>query len=292
MCPPIDGYQLNQVESDGESFTWTQLSGSRTILVNPPSEKNPKLFLQSTCNGNGCDTGSFLPVVFQVSIDGAPELFDYLTVYTTPTSSHFGVSAAVNINLPDAAPCRQVQNVTLVPIYTSKAYVIGVSDELVITWDFPSCSSEYLTGTSISKNDTGQYVVLDTFGLDEERIFAIQPNVSYRVGSQFSTRGRQSASLGDPFRFTFDDRKVVLADETIRGLSVIGQTRFLSNRNKTILLELKDLQRGVSVVSGKNFTRVKLGAVNVEKTENHNGVSVTGRNSFTRIAYGGGVIIG
>lgn len=291
LCPPDDGYQLNQVESDGESFTWTQLSGSRTILVNPPSDKNPKLFLQNTCSAEGCDDGSYLPVILQVSVDNNPELFDYLIVYTTPTDTHYGISAAVNINLPDAAPCRQVQSVHLAPIYVSKAYVNTGVDELLITWDLPTCSANYLTNTSISKNITGNYEVLDVFNKTEERLFAVQPGVSYRIGSEFNTHGRLSASLSDPFRFDFTNRKLVLADDSHFGISAVSRTRAEKSLFVVTVKTVEDIHYGVSAIARNQSTKITLQTQNLEVTDLHNGVSAVGKTNFSRVNFGG-VIIG
>lgn len=291
LCPPRNGYKLNQVESDGKSFTWVQLSGSRTIIVEPPSDLNPTLFIESTCSTDGCDDGSYLPIVLQVSINGNPELFDYLTIYTTPTDTHYGIGSLVNINLPDSAPCREVQNIYLAPIYFSKAYINNGNDELTITWDYPTCSLEYLTGTSITKNTTGQYEIIDIFNKDEERLFAVQPNVSYRIGSQFNTHGRQSISLSKPFRFTFNNNRYVLADETHQGISAVGKSDFTRVNYSIERIYKDELHQGLAVAAKSDYTRVNYTVEKIYKEELHRGIGCTGNSSFTRTDYGG-VIIG
>ena len=291
LCPPRNGYKLNQVESDGTSFTWVQLSGSRTIIVEPSSDLNPTLYIESTCSTDGCDDGSYLPIVLQVSVDGSPELFDYLTIYTTPTDTHYGISSAVNINLPDAAPCREVQNIYLAPIYFSKAYINDGNDELVITWDYPTCSLEYLTGTSIAKNTTGQYEIIDIFDKADERLFAVQPNISYRIGSQFNTYGRQSISLSKPFRFTFNNNKYILADETHQGIGAISKFDFNRTNYSVKKLYQDELHNGVGAIGNNSFSRVNYSVERIYKEELHRGIGAIGINNFTRVNLGG-VIIG
>lgn len=287
LCPPDNGYQLTQVESDGESFTWTQLSGSRTIIVEPLSNKNPRLFLQNTCSTSGCDDGSYLPVILQVSVDNNPELFDYLIVYTTPTETHYGVSAGVNINLPDSTPCRQIDKVHLAPLYVNKAYVNDGTNELLITWELPTCSLEYLVNTNISKNTTGNYSVLDVFGKSEERLFAVQPNVSYRIGSQFKTHGKTTAILGLPFRFSFGDSKLVLADESHFGISAHATATSQKITFKVTSKIAQDAYHGLSAIAATKSTYVSFRTKSITSVDLHKGLAATGKTKFSRVKLGG-----
>jgi hypothetical protein len=292
LCPPDEGFLLNQVTSDGTSFTWEQIAGNRTVFVDPEKDLNPRLFIEGSCFTTGCDDGSFFPVILQVSVDGAdPPLTDTLIIYTTPTDTHFGIARTNSVFLPDAAPCREVPRINLAPVYEEKAYCNHGEDEIVITWNLPTCETVSVVGTAITKNTTGQYVVVETFALEEERIFAVQPNVSYRIQSLFNRYGRLSSSLGDPFRITFNNRFFLFGDDTQRGIAgkTINSFTRIVQTIKRIIEE--DLHQGIAGVGRNSFAYEPIGFKRIEKSDIERGIAASRmQTSYTRINYGGVVI--
>lgn len=293
LCPPDEGYQLNQVTSDGESFTWKQLTGNRTVFTDPENALNPRLFIQGSCFTTGCDDGSFFPVILEVSVDGAdPPLTDTLIIYTTPTDTHFGIARTNSVFLPDAAPCREVPRINLAPVYEQKAYCNHGEEEIIITWNLPRCETVSVIGTAITRNTTGEYVVVEVFNLPDERIFAVQPNISYRIQSLFNRYGRLSSSLADPFRITFDNRFFAFGDDTQRGIAAKTINRFTRVVQAIKQVIEEDLHRGVAGVARNGFARTPFGVKRIEEPDDTRGIAYSRMQiSFTITDYGG-VIIG
>lgn len=285
LCPPDGGYQLNQVESDGTLFTWEQITGSRTVIIDPEKELNPKLFIQATCFTNGCDDGSFFPVILQVSVDNT-NLSDTLIIYTTPTDTHFGIGRENNIFLPDSAPCREVQQIYYVPVFENKAYCNDGSQPFVITWDLPQCDREFVTGTGVTRNITGSYEVVGLFDIDEERIFEISPNISYRIASFHNRYGRESSLLGTPIQISLNDGLIVFGDEIHKGISVKTLNEFQRVDTAFKRLEEVDFNGGIGSTT---ITEFGIGIIAVKLTggnDNHQGIAASTTSRFERIEYG------
>jgi len=291
LCPPIGGFQLNQVTSDGESFTWEQIAGNRTIFVDPEKALNPKLFIQGSCFTTGCDDGSFFPVILQVSVDGT-DLSDTLIIYTTPTDTHFGIARANSVFLPDAAPCREIPFVTPAPVYEQRAYCNHGEEEVVVTWGLPECETEVLIGTAITRNTTGEYVVVEAFGLEDERIFALQPNVSYRVQTIFNRYGRLSSSLGKPFEINFNNRGFLFGDDTQRGVNAKTITSFTRAFNAVTELNLEEVHRGINTATFNSFTYQPSTSIRINAGDEVRGISYSKLQTAYTITDYGGVIIG
>lgn len=292
LCPPDDGFQLDQVTSDGTSFTWEQIAGGRTVFVDPEKDLNPRVFIEGSCFTTGCDDGSFFPVILQVSVDGTdPPLTDTLIIFTTPTDTHFGIARTNGVFLPDAAPCREVPQIILAPVYEERAYCNHGEEELVITWNLPVCDTASVIGTAITRNTTGQYLVVETFSLEEERIFAVQPNISYRIQSLFNSYGRLSSSLADPFRITFDNRFFAFGDDTQRGIAgkTISEFTRIPFAVKRVIKE--DPHQGIAGAGRNNFARTPFGVKRVYEADDHTGIARSRlQTSYTRVNYGGVVI--
>jgi hypothetical protein len=225
-----------------------------------------------------------------VSVDGT-NLSDTLIVYTTPTDTHFGISRINSIFLPDSSPCREVPTITLAPVYEEKAYCNHGEDEIVVTWNLPSCETLSVIGTSMTRNTTGEYVVVETFALDEERIFAIQPNISYRVQSLFNRYGRLSSSLSKPFQVTFNNRFFLFGDDSQRGISAKTINSFTRVVQATKRITELDLHQGIAGVTRNSFAYEPIISKRLDLFDLVRGIAVSKlQTSYTRTNYGGVVI--
>lgn len=223
MCPPEELY-LSCVESDGESFEWSQIKGSRSVLFEPSTDINPNIIILTFCNGNGCRDDSVEPIVLKVQPDQQPELFDTITIYTTPTSTHWGNSFEVAIAAPDVDPQRRVTTskpAAPPPQYLQRGYAVNPAGTYMFTWDLPAADQSFLTGTVWQKNTTGQYLDVEQFSSLDNRLFIASLNTHYRVLSVYNVHGNVSAVDSNRFYFTNGNR-VVVADDSLDGLSYAG----------------------------------------------------------------------
>jgi hypothetical protein len=291
ICIPAEGYQLDSVESNAEDgrFTWEQITGNRSVFLDPPKNKNPRLFIQNVCLGSGCSDGSFLPILLQVSIDGT-NLAETLVIYTTPTDTHFGIGSDTSIALPDASPCLKADTLFFAPVFDNKAFCYDGTQDLVITWKLPTCNQSYIIGTAITKNTTGSYELVQFFPIDTERIFAIQPNISYRIQTFYNINGRTFSTLGKPIQVNFINH-TLFADEIQRGISSFLVTRFVRVELVFKRIIEEDNFGGIGTSSINDFARQSIAVKRIVEEEETRGLAVSFYYKFTRFNFGG-IIIG
>lgn len=250
VCPAP--YKVRGIASDGQSFVWEQISGNRTILILPPNVINPTLLLLSYCNGKGCDDGTTLPIVLKVTVAENPKLFDFITIYTTPTSNlFFGSYGATNSEVD----CLKVQQIIPAPIYEYLAYQYrSATGSTSFTWNLPTCDNQYLIGFVLQQNINGVYVDIDYFELDEPRIFQGSSNSYYRLVAVYEYYGSVITSANSrPLRFTYKPekgQKIVLADDTYRGLTYVSKlVEIQLIEPKAVRLEVGDFISELSYAS-------------------------------------------
>lgn len=294
LCPRPT--QLTVVESDGEAFTWQQIKGSRSALLTNPTTINPILDILSYCDGNGCSDGSVEPIVLKVEPLKQPELFDTITIYTTPTSTHYGNSFERAIASLDSEPARRV--ITLrpgapLPSYLQRGYQANPPNTLMTTWDLPATALEYLTHTEWQENTTGQYLKVQEFAVNETRIITLQTSRHYRIVSTFNTFGRISSVESQRF-YNVTPNKVVAADDSLDGLSMnkVATSITVLPLARKVLEVIDNFDRlSISQIKSSSNT-LPLGVFRLEVSPDfYDGLSFTSlKSSVTKINLGGMVI--
>lgn len=294
LCPPIDGYQLMQVDSDGETFVWQQLSGNRTVVVDPPTAKNPKIFIENICYSTGCDNGSSLPIILRVYPEGQPKLFDDLVIYNTPTDTNFGNSFAVS---GEGQRDCQIVYTTPAPSFPQKVYCHN-GEDIGITWSAPTCDIEFLTRYLIQSNTTGTYITVDEVLPNEERFFAVDVNTHYRIVSVFNIYGNIEQAISNTIYFSYsetDNQHLVFADDTSYGNSFSQ----IDDSYSKITLSVQVLNLDDSYESGLSFSsiddsysKITLSVQTLNVSDSYeSGLSFSNINSaYTKVNLGGIVI--
>lgn len=293
LCPPENGYQLNQVESDGESFTWTQLSGSRTVAVEPASDKNPTLFIESSCFTEGCVDNSYLPIITQVTVDGNAELFDYLTIYTTPTSTHYDISLSVaNTSIK---PCHKL-NWLLCPAFYEKGYE-WAGTPLGITWTKPTCNYNHLQYVYLQINNNGNYETIEVYNLTDDWYAEISANQHYRLVAEFNNKGKLFYAIAKPIFIAYPLNFLLeLNDDSI---NVGGLVKAVNKQEKKVFTvescQVVDLyNKSLGLIKGQSKQqKISFSVESVNQTDNLKSdiAIIKVRQKYRKNSFGG-VIIG
>lgn len=215
ICPTPR--KLDALESDGSSFVWTQLKGTRSIDIQPPNSINPVVDVLSTCKGVGCNANSFDPIVLNVEPVGRPNLKQEITIYTVPTSTLDGYSYIPAHGAPDSSPPRAVSYNSFragapKPQGQIKAFLVNPENTFAAAWDLPIDYPEYLVKTIWQQNVTGEYVDVETFDKADFRFFVAQLNRHYRIISVFNTNGYVSNIDTDRY-YIQNPNKAVAGDD-------------------------------------------------------------------------------
>ena len=301
LCPkPID---FDVVDSDGDSFTWTQTRGKRTATLNgivlsreastPFDTSVPELDILTLCLNNGCADNSVDPIVLNVQPEGQPELFDSVTIYTTPTSFYDGLSCAVEKTVMDGGACRQVPCQVYPsffdpPQYLQRSYIFTGSG-YTVTWSLPTCDAEYLVETIWQQNTTGQYLDVQRFPVNSNRIFTALLNTHYRIRSVFNVRGHQTTS--DGCRFYFQNRnQLIIADDNLNGISYSVRTKksVLPLDRRTYSFD--ETYSGISYSARTTKNVLPLDRQTYSFDETYNGISYAATFKIQKINLGGMII--
>ena len=226
ICPPSGGYLLDQVDSDGTEFKWEQISGTRTVLFDDDSIKNPKILIQSSCFTSGCDDTSSLPIVLKVELANDPTIFDTLIIYNTITDTYYGPSMTSVSSSADSSDCRSIPcKVIPAPAYKERAYCDG---SFTFTWELPTCEKNFIYQTAIQQNTTGQYIDAEVFDINDDRFFEATNGITYRIAARFNQFGSYSESFGCSFRFSGAEH-TLFADNTYSGISATSNISNIEN---------------------------------------------------------------
>lgn len=287
ICPTP--FQLTQVESDGESFVWEQLFGNKTVFVQPPNAKNPIIYFEDDCyTPPQCDPGTDFPIVLRVYVEGQPELYDDLIIFTTPTSNHYGNSFA---GKEEETPCKKVSLITPAPIYPYKAYAADGSP-ITITWEKPQCQSSFITKYTLQVNTTGSYIDVEDFAPGDERLAEANVNTHYRIKTEFFNKGKRTYSYSKPIYFSFP-RLLLFVDDTQRGISFSAKNRQPNKLTfSTIPVEVVDTQRGISLASRGFYQKYPLTSQKIEVESTHSGISFAKSKQTYKKYDLGGIVIG
>jgi len=286
ICPVP--YQLNQVESDGEEFVWTQRFGNRTVTVQPPNAKNPTLYFEDDCyTPPQCDSGTDFPIIMRVQVKGQLNLFDDLLIFTTPTSNHFGNSF---VGKEEETPCKKVVTIAPAPIYPYKAYKADGSP-ITITWEPPQCKAEFIVKYVLQVNTTGNYIDVEDFGKNAERLAEASVNTHYRIKTEFLYRDKTSYSYSKPIYYSFP-KLLVFADDTQRGISFAAKNIQKAKQNLSIVtVTITDAHTGISKASKGFHIKYKLTSQKIQPISIQSGISfVKGKQSYKKYNLGNVII--
>lgn len=268
LCPKIVDFDV--IDSDGETFTWTQSRGKRTATLDgvvlarqdsfPFNNLVPKLDILTICLNNGCSDNSVEPIVINVQPEGQPELFDSITVYTTPTEIYSGVG------FTEIKDNSLKVSAVAAPAYLQKAYVPSLLYDFGFTWKEPSVDSNYVIGYVIQQNTTGQYVDIAT--VDSTFKYVGKFNSYYRIKTLFSSFGLDYQSVSKPIVYTAPTPKPVVFGDDSTGSPGFS---YLNNSFTDLPLSVQKLQcldtytSGISYACLNNsFTDIPLSTQRIE----------------------------
>lgn len=279
---------LDIIDSDAETFTWTQTRGKRSAELNGvilskeqsvPFGFNPTLDILSLCFSNGCYDDSPEPIVINIQPEGQPELFDSIIIYTTPTSSHFGNSFALNIASNDASPARKA-TIEIIPAYLQKAYIPSANNNFAFTWNAPISNADFITEYIVQQNTTGQYLDAQTYSLVNNKKFLANFQTHYRVRSVFQTHGKTSISDSDRLYFDLPSADnpylPVFCDDNYNGISFsIGKNQIVRRPlDRKAISVLDTYPGGLSFATTNKIKTLPLGKKSIQISDNYkNGTS-------------------
>ena len=250
VCPKPYVLDDSIIESDGTQFVWEQLSGNRTMLVRNETQLYATLDLLNTCMaGTGCDDGSSLPIVMKVSAADDPSLYDFLTIYNTPTSNHYGNSYKGAVS---DVPCQKVKTFVPAPAFRYKGYC-STNQPITFTWNLPECDQKYITGYVLQVNTTGSYQDIKLFSTVENLIYPLQVESHYRIATNFLIYGiKLVRSYSAPFYLSPD--YYTFADDTQTGISFKGKSKIAKTIFGTITQTSDDFYKsGISYKGEKGL---------------------------------------
>lgn len=296
VCPPDSGFKLTgTIESNATQFLWEQRAGNKTVLFDNNTIKEPTIFIQSTCYTTGCDDGTGLPIILRVSLASDPDIFKDLIIYNTLTSTYFGNSASKGV-VSDRA-CQKVTPIPYIspPEFLQKAYCENVGTTFFVTWNPPSCDSEFVTGYSLVVNTTGSYIEIDSVTVSEEKIFGMELNKHYKIITHFNIYGKIISTPSNILYYVINDiAHLVYGDDSYNGISANRLTNSYSKVDlKVTILEYNDPYQGISANKlTSNYSKVDLKVSVYEYVDNHSGIAASKLTSSYAKVNLGGVVIG
>lgn len=246
LCPkPID---FDVIDSDGDTFTWTQTRGERTVLLNKsvlsPTQSIafdttvPKLDILSLCLNNGCADGSAEPIVLNVQPDLQPELFQSVIIYTTPTDIVLGLSFTPGRGVINAPLDCQLVEPTIAEVALPRSlqsayfYECTSNRKRYMGWTDPTCDVDKLVGFTIQKTTpTQSYFDVQSYSVTDRRLFVADANIQYRILSFFELPN--STQIVSKSYFFFNENSanhLLIADDTFRN----KHSRYLRSEDERV----------------------------------------------------------
>lgn len=298
VCPPAGGFKLTgTIESDGTKFKWEQKSGNRTVLFDDNSIAEPTIFIESSCYTGNCTNESSSPIILRVSLENNSSVFQDLIIYNTLTSTYFGNSVSTGVTLPSDITCQKVTPTPYItlPSYAQKAYCENVETSFFVSWDPPSCDSQFVTRYSLVANTTGNYVEVDSVTVDEEKIFEMELGKYYKIVTHFNIYGKISSTPSDILYYLANDAPhLAYGDDSYNG---IGASGLSSNYSKidlkvNVLEQIENYQGLSSSKLSSSYSKVDLKVGSYEYVDTYSGIGGSKlTNSYAKVNLGG-VIIG
>lgn len=203
LCPKQ--IEFDVIDSDGETFTWTQTRGRRTATLNdvvlslspslPMDSSIPTLNIFTLCLNSGCADDSPHPIVLNVQPEGQPELLESVIIYTTPTSFYDGFCYSQH----DSPVEKSIIKPSVAS--TQKAYLNINPNILGIDWFKPEQNSEHVVGYAVQENINGIFTTVQAYTLTDNPKHLGKFDTSYRVITYFDNNEFRYATTSNAFRF-------------------------------------------------------------------------------------------
>lgn len=194
LCPrPFLLSEFITATSDTTTYLWTQIAGSRTVLITPPNVQYPTIDIQASCFTSGCDSNTQSPIILRVETDNSLVFAD-LVIFNRPTDFFYalGYLGIVNTDITE----RAVSVLYRVPNRTQEASV-WVGEDINLTWLVPSIDSEFIVSYRFQQfipPYTDQQILLPA----DPRLVTVEANERYRIATDFLIFGTSSTSFSSP----------------------------------------------------------------------------------------------
>lgn len=250
LCPrPFVVSELTTLSSDSTTYKWTQISGSRTVLITPDDTKDPTINIITTCiEGTGCSNGTQNPIRLRVETDNEL-IFTDLIILNRATDNFDGLGYSGEINYVQI-DCRRVKSVIRVPTGITREWD---GSPLQVTWLPPTCDLEFLQGFTLQKL-IPPYQPIASIPVGQN-IATIEVNTQYRIDANFLIYGRQELSTSEPLIIPYDATapiKTVFTDDQSSG---IGFTSIRSSTSTDVpVVQVRSLEEASDI--GLGFTSI------------------------------------
>jgi hypothetical protein len=256
LCPrPFALSEFVTVTSDTTSYKWTQIAGSRTVIITPDNIQYPNIDIQASCFTSGCDSLTQGPIILRVETDNAL-IFTDLIIFNRPTDFYYGLGYLgiqnADVNGKKVSIHFRVPN-------RLQAASVWLGEDILITWVPPAIDTQsvflYRVQLLIPPYTDNQVIPVSS-----TRLATIQSNERYRIATDFSYLGSTTTSIGDLIFYTFPESNndIILADDSSSSLGY----SFLSSSVSTVTFgnQIRDVSDdffnllGYSFISSSNTT--------------------------------------
>lgn len=215
LCPkPFKVSELTTLSSDTTTYKWTQISGSRTVIITPDNVADPQIDILTNCiPGTGCNINTQDPIRIRVETDN-PLIFTDLIILNRATDNFDGLGYAGNM-LYTQVECRRIITVYRVP---DNGAIVWQGQPVRITWLQPSCDTQFLYQYRIERLNP-PYTDIATIPITQN-IATLNANTQYRLKADFNIYGKLETSVSEPLLFRYnatDLLKTIFADEVVNG---------------------------------------------------------------------------
>jgi hypothetical protein len=228
LCPrPFILSEFVTVTSDTTSYKWTQIAGSRTVIITPDNVQYPNIDIQASCFTSGCDSLTQGPIVIRVETDNAL-IFTDLIIFNRPTDFYYGLGY-LGIQNADIAG-KKVSIYYRVPDRSQTASV-WAGEDILITWDPPMIDAQRVVLYRIQLL-IPPYTDDQVISTSSTRLATIQSSKRYRIATDFNYLGSTTTSIGDPIFYNFPELNngIIFADDSSNSLGY----SFISSANNTV----------------------------------------------------------
>lgn len=294
LCPrPFQLSELVQLETDSPTIAFTQISGSRTTLIEPPDSFDPVINILNACLPGGvCDEDTQQPIIIRVETDNPLVLTD-LVIFNRAIDFWDGLG--YDAETSDIV-CRRVSEFRIAPLFLQQAYEWQCAP-INVVWLNPACDNEFIKRYRVQRLNP-PYTDIAVIPFGNNQIIQIDANQRYRVVTDFEILGAPYTSISEPFFYNcpIPNTKIVLADDSTRNLGYSTVNAITTTVEFGVIIQdLTDTVNsvlGYSPINTINVT-VEFGVIPIDLSEDV--ASIIGYspvNSLYEKVDLGGVIIG
>jgi len=229
LCPtPFYINDLDPLNTDSKVFSWTQISGSRTVIIDPPNIANPLITIETSCYQGNCDPSTNDPIRLRVNTDN-PLVFADLIILNRAIENWDGLGFMGNNDVPD---CLKILAVYVAPVSIQEAYV-WTGNPLAITWIPPTCETQFITDYRLQIL-TPPYTDSEIFSPNANKIASINANQRYRIAANYNIYGNIFTTYSQPISVIYDPTlpiQSIFADDSCKNLGLVntGDTYVVTN---------------------------------------------------------------